>query len=56
MSEIVELAQEWITGVWKACYVVAVVALGFYAVSRGRKAAAVELAEETEKARDRRAA
>jgi hypothetical protein len=53
MSEIVELVRSLITGGWKILYVTAVVALGFYAVSRGRKAAAVEQAEE---ARERRAA
>ena len=53
MSEIAELARELITGGWKLLYVVAVVALGFFAVSRGRKAAAVEQAEES---RERRAA
>lgn len=53
MSEIVELAGALIEGGWKALYVIAVVALGFYAVSRGRRAAAVEQAEE---ARERRVA
>ncbi len=53
MSEIVEYVRSLITGGWKVLYVVAVVALGFYALSRGRKAAAVEQAEES---RDRRAA
>lgn len=53
MSEIVELTSALIDGGWKALYVVGVVALGFYAVSRGRKAAAVEQAEES---RERRVA
>ena len=53
MSEVVELAGALIHGGWKLLYVIAVVGLGFYAVSRGRKAAAIEQAEE---ARERRAA
>lgn len=53
MSEIVELTAALIDGGWKMLYVIAVVAMGFYAVSRGRKAAAVEQAEEV---RERRAA
>lgn len=53
MSEIVELVGLLITGGWKLLYVTAVVALGFYAVSRGRRAAAAEIAEES---RERRAA
>ena len=53
MSEIVELTAALIDGGWKMLYVITVVALGFYAVSRGRRAAAVEQAEET---RERKAA
>lgn len=53
MSEIVEFVRSLTQGGWKLLYVVAVIALGFYVVSRGRKAAAAEQAEES---RDRRAA
>ena len=53
MSEIVELVGTMTQVGWKLLYVLAVVALGFYCVTRGRKAAAVEQAEES---RDRRAA
>lgn len=53
MSEIVELVTTLTQGGWKLLYVVAVVALGYYWVARGRKAAGVEQAEES---RDRRAA
>jgi len=53
MSEIVELVTTLTRGGWKLLYVSAVIALGFYCVARGRKAAAIEQAEES---RDRRAA
>jgi len=53
MSEIVELVSSLTQGGWKLLYVVAVIALGFYVVSRGHKAA---VAEEAEESRDRRAA
>ncbi len=47
MSEIVEFVGILTTGGWKVLYVVAVIALGFYVVARGRKAAATEQAEES---------
>ena len=53
MSEIVELAQALTGTAWKVLCAVGVIALGFYVVDRGRKAAALENAEE---ARERRAA
>ena len=52
MSEIVELVRSMTIAGWKLFCAVAVIALGYYIVDRGRKAAAVELAEE---ARDRAA-
>ena len=53
MSDIVELAQAVSTTAWKVLCAVGIIALGFYVVDRGRKAAAIEQAEE---ARERRAA
>ena len=53
MSEIVELVQAVSITAWKVLCAVGVIALGFYVVDRGRKAAAIEQAEE---ARERRAA
>ena len=53
MSEIAAVVGTLTQGGWKLLYVVALVALGFYCVARGRKAAAVEQAEES---REQRAA
>jgi len=47
MSEIVDLVRSMTTAGWKLCCGVAVIALGYYIVDRGRKAAAAELAEES---------
>jgi hypothetical protein len=53
MNEIVDLVQAVGSTAWKVLCAVGVVALGFYVVDRGRRAAALERAEET---RERRAA
>lgn len=53
MSEIVDLVQAASSAAWKVLCAIGVIGLGFYVVDRGRKAAAVERAEET---RERRAA
>lgn len=47
MSEIVELVRSMTTAGWKLLCAVAVIALGYYMVDRGRKAAAIEQAEES---------
>jgi len=47
MSEIVDLVRSMTTAGWKLLCAVAVIGLAYYIVDRGRKAAAVELAEES---------
>ena len=52
MSEIVDLVRSMTTAGWKLFCAVAAIALGYYIVDRGHKAAAAEQAEES---RDRAA-
>ena len=53
MNEIVQLVQAVSNTAWKLVCAAGVIALGIYVVDRGRKAAALERAEEV---RERRAA
>jgi len=47
MSEIVELVRSMTVAGWKLLCAVAAIAVGYYVIDRGRKAAAVEQAEES---------
>jgi hypothetical protein len=47
MSEIVDLVRGMTAAGWKLFCAVAAIALGYYIVDRGRKAAAIEQAEES---------
>lgn len=47
MSEIVELVRSMTSAGWKLLCAVGLIALGYYIVDRGRKAADVEQAEES---------